>query len=244
MGFAATRLRFMGVYYTCEEGLNALKKKLVIFGTGDVAQLAHFYFTEDTAYDVVAFAVDGEYLSESVFCGLPVVTFEDVAEVYPPAQYDFFVALAYARQNAVRREKYLAVKALGFTCVSYISPRATVLNKGMIGDNCFILEDNVIQPFTVIGNNVVLWSGNHIGHHTIIRDHVFIASHVVVSGHVVIDEQCFLGVNATLRDNITIGSRCVIGAGALLLSDAEAGGLYKSIATPRVEIGSKPFVNI
>ena len=99
-----------------------------------------------------------------------------------------FVALSYAKLNAVRKEKYLAAKALGYRLASYVSPRATVLNDGRIGDNCFILEDNTIQPFVTIGNNVTLWSGNHIGHHSTIRDHCFIASHVVVSGGVEIGE--------------------------------------------------------
>ena len=51
-----------------------------------------------------------------------------------------------------------------------------------IGENCFIFEDNTIQPFVKIGDDVVLWSGNHIGHHAEIGDHCFISSHVVISG--------------------------------------------------------------
>jgi acyl-[acyl carrier protein]--UDP-N-acetylglucosamine O-acyltransferase len=31
-------------------------------------------------------------------------------------------------------------------------------------ENCFILEDNTIQPHAQIGANVTLWSGNHVGH--------------------------------------------------------------------------------
>ena len=131
-----------------------------------------------------------------------------------------FVALAYAKMNGVRKDKYLAAKAQGYELASYVSSFATVLNDGKIGDNVFLLEDNTIQPFVTIGNNVTLWSGNHIGHHSTIRDHSFLASQIVVSGGVLIEEQCFIGVNATLRDHITVGTRCVIGAGALLLGDA------------------------
>lgn len=133
---------------------------------------------------------------------MPVVAFEDVAKNYPPDSYDFFVALSYSKLNAVRKEKFLAAKEMGYKLVSFISSRATVLNEGRIGENCFIFEDNTIQPFVTIGNNVTLWSGNHIGHHSVIQDHTFIASHVVISGGVEIGEQCFVGVNATLRDHI------------------------------------------
>lgn len=215
-----------------------MKKSLVIFGTGDIAQLAHFYFTSGSGYEVVAFTVDSSYLNETVFCNLPVVPFEEVVQHYPPDNHDLFVALSYSKLNAVRKEKYLAAKALGYHLASFISPQATVLNNGMIGENCFIFEDNTIQPFVIIGNNVTLWSGNHIGHHSVIKDHSFIASHVVVSGGVEIGEQCFIGVNATLRDHIKIGDKCVIGAGALLLADADAEGVYIGSATERVKIPS------
>lgn len=214
-------------------------KPLVIFGTGDIAQLAHFYFSRESDYDVAAFTVDRAYLPpDGLFCGQPVIAFDSLTDHYPPSAYALFVALSYAQLNAVRRDKYLAAKALGYTLASFISPRASLLNDGQIGDNCFIFEDNTIQPFVRIGNNVTLWSGNHIGHHSVIKDHCFIASHVVVSGGVEIGEQCFIGVNATLRDHIKIGDRCVIGAGALLLADAAAEGVYIGNATERARVPS------
>ena len=215
-----------------------MRKPLVIFGSGDIAQLAHYYFSTDSNYEIVAFTVDANYIKESEFCGLPVVAFEDVAKNYPPDSYDFFIALSYSKLNAVRKEKFLAAKEMGYKLVSFISSRATVLNEGRIGENCFIFEDNTIQPFVTIGNNVTLWSGNHIGHHSVIHDHTFIASPVVISGGVEIGEQCFVGVNATLRDHIKIGDRCVVGAGALLLADAAPEGVYIGTATERSKVPS------
>lgn len=215
-----------------------MKRRLVIFGSGDLAELAHFYFRTDSRYVVTAFTLDGSYIRESNLDGLPVVPFEDVAAAYPPDTHDFFVALSYSRLNALRKDKYLAAKASGYSLATYVSSKATILNEGRIGDNCFILEDNTIQPFVTVGNNVTMWSGNHIGHHSQIGDHTFIASHAVVSGGVRIGEQCFIGVNATLRDHISVGDRCVIGAGALLLGDAEPEGLYIGQATERAPIPS------
>ena len=215
-----------------------MKTKLIIFGTGDFAQLAHYYFNTDSEYEVVAFAVDLQYINKTTFCGLPVIAFESISKHYTPEQCEIFVALGYSRLNAVRKEKYLTAKALGYRIASFISSHATVLNEGRIGENCFIFEDNTIQPFVTVGNNVTLWSGNHIGHHSIIKDHCFITSHVVVSGGVEVGEQCFIGVNATLRDHIKIGERCVIGAGALLLADTEPEGIYIGVATERSRVPS------
>lgn len=215
-----------------------MKIPLVIFGAGDIAQLAHYYFSTDSDYEVVAFAVDAAYRTDAIFCDLPVITFEGLTEHYAPNACEVFVALSYSKLNAIRKEKYLAVKAMGYRLATFISSRATVLNSGHIGENCFIFEDNTIQPFVTIGNNVTLWSGNHIGHHSTIKDHCFIASHVVVSGGVEIGEQCFIGVNATLRDHIKLGERCVIGAGTLLLADAEPEGVYIGVATERSKVPS------
>jgi len=221
-----------------------MKKSLVIFGTGNIAELAHFYFSNDSEYEVVAFTVDDAYITDKTFCGLPVISFENVTEHFSTEQHEFFVALSYSNINALRKEKYLSAKALGYKIASYISSKATILNDNLIGENCFIMEDNTIQPFVSIGNNVTLWSGNHVGHHSIIQDHCFIASHVVISGGVEIGEQCFIGVNATLRDHITIGQKCVIGAGTLLLSDADAEGVYIGTATERSKVPSSKLRQI
>ena len=200
--------------------------KIVIFGAGDIAQLAHYYFTKDSDHEVVAFTVDKEFLKEETFQNLPVVDFADVEKKYPPDSYKMFVAISYAQVNRVRMEKYIASRAKGYELVSYISSRATIFDNVKIGNNCFILEDNTIQPFATIGNNTTLWSGNHIGHHSIIGDHCFITSHVVISGGVKVEPLCFIGVNATIRDHITIAKECVIGAGSLIMKDTQERGVY------------------
>ena len=200
--------------------------KLVIFGAGDIARLAHFYFTRDSEYEVAAFTVDKQYRQSDVFQELPLLDFETVTDHYPPSTYKMFVALSYANMNKVRAEKYYLAKESGYKLVSYISSKCTNLTEFPLGDNCFILEDNTIQPFVKIGNNVTLWSGNHIGHDSVIEDHCFIASHIVVSGHVHIAQYCFIGVNATLRNSIAIAPETLIGAGAVIMKDTVEKGVY------------------
>ncbi|OOE39542.1 transferase [Salinivibrio kushneri] len=222
-----------------------MTKKLVIFGTGDIAELAHFYFSSDSDYQVVAFTVDTDYIEKNEFCGLPVIAFEEIVKNFPPNEVSFFVALSYSKINEIRKEKFLQAKFLGYKLATYVSSKATVLTQcDNIGENCFILEDNTIQPFVSIGDNVTLWSGNHIGHHSTISEHSFLASHIVVSGSVSIGKQCFIGVNATLRDNICVGERCVIGAGVLLLSDAEPEGVYVGQGTQRAKTSSSKLRRI
>ncbi|MBV9861821.1 MAG: acetyltransferase [Alphaproteobacteria bacterium] len=195
-------------------------KDLVIFGAGDIAELAHFYFTRDAGRRVAGFTVDAAYVKEPRFAGLPVVAFEELAAGFPPTEHELFVAVSYSGLNRLREEKCAAAEAQGYGLASYLSSKATVWPGFDLRPNCFILEDNTIQPFARIGRNVTLWSGNHIGHHSVIEDNVFLASHIVVSGGVHIGANSFVGVNATIRDHVAIGRRCVIGAGTLILADA------------------------
>jgi sugar O-acyltransferase (sialic acid O-acetyltransferase NeuD family) len=195
-------------------------RKLVIYGAGLIGEVAAFFFRKDSDYEVAAFTNATAFITSDHFDGLPIVPFETIQESHPPADYDLFIALGYAKTNQIRQARFLEAKAMGYTCATYISSRATYFDN-TVGENCFILENNVIQPFVTIGNNVTLWSGNHIGHHSKIRDHCFISSHVVVSGGCDIGENCFLGVNSTIRDNVTLGRFVVMSPGSVVMKDCE-----------------------
>jgi sugar O-acyltransferase (sialic acid O-acetyltransferase NeuD family) len=220
-------------------GQDRLKpQQIIVFGAGEIAELADFYFTHDSEFDVAGFTVDGAYLKQSELRGRPIVPFERVAEQFPPERYGFFVAVSYARLNAVRAEKVAAARAQGYRLVSYLSSRATIFPGFELKENCFILEDNTVQPFVSVGANVTLWSGNHIGHHSIIEDDVFLASQIVVSGGVRIGQGSFVGVNVTIRDHVTIGKQCVLGAGALVLEDQPDFSVIAPRGTERSKVPS------
>lgn len=210
--------------------------RLVVFGAGDIARLAHYYFTHDSAHEVVAFCVDEAYRERPELLGLPVVLFEEVTQHFSPDEYRMFVALSYSRMNRLRAQKYAETKALGYELVSYVSSRSSFLSEHPVGDNCLILEDNTVQPFVRIGNNVTLWSGNHIGHDSTIEDHCFITSHVVVSGNCSVGEYSFIGVNATLRNSISVAPRTLVGAGAAIMNDTIEKGVYLG---PRATLGDR-----
>jgi len=207
-----------------------MSKRAIIFGTGSFAELVHFYLTHDSEYEVKAFTVSRDYLEKESLFDLPVIAFDEIEKQYPPAENHMFIAIGYVNLNKTRERFYNLAKQKGYKLISYISSKATVWTK-RIGDNCFIFEDNTIQPFVNIGNNVILWSGNHIGHHSTIEDHVFIASHVVVSGHCRIKSHTFIGVNATIRDGVTIEKKNVIGASALILKNTNENEVYAAKRT-------------
>lgn len=202
-------------------------KKLIIVGTGEFGEIAYEYFTDDSPYEVVGFAVEKEYKDTDELRGLPVVEFERMQEFFSPEVCDAFVAITYVKLNRARKRLYHACKEKGYICASYVSSHSFFWKNAEIGENSFIFEDNTIQYHVKIGNNVVLWSGNHIGHRTVIEDDVWFTSHVVVSGYCRIGSGSFIGVNATLGDNVTIASDVVLGAGALTVKNlTQTGGVY------------------
>jgi sugar O-acyltransferase (sialic acid O-acetyltransferase NeuD family) len=200
-------------------------KKLVIFGTGETADIAYEYFKHDSAYDVIAFTVEAAYKKEDQLYGLPVISFDSLEEKYPPSEVEVFVAISYTKLNRIRAKCFNMVKAKGYKCASYISSKAFVWHNAVIGENCMIFENNVIQHKVQIGNGCILWSGNHVGHQTIIEDFVYISSHVVISGFCVIGSSSFLGVNATFNDHIKLGKDNIVGSGALVVKPSESGKL-------------------
>lgn len=212
--------------------------KLVIFGAGQIAEVAHFYFRHDSGLKPVAFTVDSQFIKESSFHGLPVVPFESIASEFSPKEHQIYVAVSFKKVNALRAEKLAGAETLGYRAASYVSSKATVWPGLEIGPNSFILEDNTIQPYVRIGRNVTIWSGNHLGHHATIGDHVFIASHAVISGAVSVGDYSFIGVNATIRDNVRIGRSCVIGAGSLILQDTKDFEVYMGEASTPSKVPS------
>jgi sugar O-acyltransferase (sialic acid O-acetyltransferase NeuD family) len=213
-------------------------EEIVIFGLGDIAQIANYYFKIDSNYKVVAFTVDREYATSNEFESLPVIPFDEISSKYPPQNYKMFIAVSYAKLNKVREQKYYEAKKLGYQLVSYISSKCTWLTPYEHGDNCFVFEDNTVQPFVEMGNNVTLWSGNHIGHHSTIHDHNFISSHVVVSGHCTINSNSFIGVNSTIGHQVEIGGENIIGAGSIITKSTGFGEVYVPAKSIKLEKSS------
>lgn len=185
-----------------------------------------------------------KYITSREFAGKKVIPFERIKEEYPPEEFAMFVAVGYSRANQGRAESYRQCKSLGYEFISYVSPRASFWSDVSYGDNCFIFENSVIQPFVTIGNNVTIWSGAFIGHDSRVGDHCFIAPQAAISGNVTIGAYCFVGLNSTLRDGITVAERTIVGVGTTLLKDTVEGQVYKNAGTELLPVSSDQLSHI
>ncbi len=64
--------------------MSSIPSKLVIFGTGSLAEMVSFYFAADTAYNVVAFTATEDRIDANLFSERPVVPYETIVESHPP----------------------------------------------------------------------------------------------------------------------------------------------------------------
>lgn len=221
-----------------------MPKPLIIIGDSLFAEIAYEYFTHDSDYEVVAFAVERAYKSGDDLFGLPVVIYEDLPDTHAPDEHSFYAALVYTQLNRLRTRFYEDMKARGYAPASYISSHAFVWRNVQLGDHVFIFEDNTVQPFVELGDNVVLWSGNHIGHHSKVRDHCFISSQVVISGACDIGESCFFGVNSTVGNDVTIGADCLVGAGATILKNVAENTLIKGNRSDAANVSARRYFKV
>jgi sugar O-acyltransferase (sialic acid O-acetyltransferase NeuD family) len=201
--------------------------EVVIFGIGQWAELAHFYLLHDSPHEIVSFTVNRSFMRGQEYHGLPVVPFEELEKDYPPHRYSMFIPISFKKMNHNRADKYREAKQRGYQLISYVSSKATTWPDFQCGDNCFILEDNRIQPFVEIGNDVVMWSGNHIGHHSKIKDHVTLAGSVVISSGCTIEEYCFMAGCSTVREGRVIARETMVGMGVTIQRNTKEFELYR-----------------
>lgn len=211
---------------------------LLIFGTGNTADMAYYYFTNDNKYKndytIVGFVEENCY-DNKLFHNIPVYDFSNIEDHFNITNTFFFAPISANNLNKLRERIYKEIKQKGYKMISYISSKATVLTDN-IGENCFIFEDNTIQPYVTIGDNCVLWSGNHIGHHSTIGNHVFITSHVVVCGLCYIKDYSYIGVNSSIKDHLIIAENTVIGMNACVTKNTEPYNVYVGIPAKSVKV--------
>jgi sugar O-acyltransferase (sialic acid O-acetyltransferase NeuD family) len=219
-------------------------KKLIIFGNSPAAIQSHYDFSNDSQYEVVAFTVDRRDIKETELLGLPVVPFEEVENIYLPADFAMFVAVYFNRVNQVRMKYYAEAKAKGYELVSYISSKAIVWPSLVVGDNCMICDGANVRPFTKIGNNTFIMPGAVVGHDAEVGDHCYVAIHAVILAGAKVKDCCVIGGNATILNGVIVAKECVISAGAVINSNTQEKGVY-TVAKPTLQpVSSDKMANV
>jgi sugar O-acyltransferase (sialic acid O-acetyltransferase NeuD family) len=219
-------------------------KDVVLFGLGKVAEVVHYDLTVEGGVRVAAFTCDPEFVDRDDFLGAPVVGFDVVEHTYPPDEFDLFVALGYHDLNALRAERLAQARAKGYRTPSFVHPRSGVPHDLELGENCFIMQDVLIQPRVKLGENVFVWSGALIGHHSTVGDNCWLTSHASIAGVVTVGRNCFFGLNATVGNGLSIGDECFLGANTLTTRDLEDRKVVVEKASEVLRLTPEQFLRI
>lgn len=190
-------------------------QEIVIFGTGQIADVAKVYIDTFGPGRVVGFTVDAAHMTTTTHNGLPVVAWERLETSFPPDRVKLLGPLSYQRLNDFRRERHEEGKARGYSFASFIHPSVQNLAES-IGENTFILENCILQPFARIGEGCMLWTACHIGHHTVIDDYCFLSSQVGVASNVHIGTGCLIGGQVGIDNALSIGASSYIQSRAII----------------------------
>ncbi len=218
--------------------------KLVIFGIGKIAEVIHYYATEECGFDVVGFCVDDDYATTDSFLNTPVIGLSQIAAKYPSAEHKVFVAVGYHGLNELRKNKFNEISALGYELVSIVPESANLPKNVTHGQNCFIMPPAIIHPCVTIGDNVFVWNGAMVGHHSDIGDHCWLTSSCSIGGNVILGERCFLAMEATISHSVTVGAECFIGANTLVTKNMEDLQVIIAESDKPIRLNSKQFLKM
>jgi sugar O-acyltransferase (sialic acid O-acetyltransferase NeuD family) len=217
-------------------------RRLIILGGSNFAQAAHYYFANDSDYEVVAFTVDAEFLNATTFQGLPVVAFEELQQRYPPQDHDLFVAVGLSDLNRRRAAKVKEAEDKGYHVASYVSSRAVVPADLRVEPNTWIMETAHVMPYVRIGRNSIIWGRSTIAFNCEIGDHCWIVG-AVLGESIVVGENTFIGIGATIAPFTKVGKGNIIGAGALILKDTKDFQIYREDGSVPSSVPSTRFKN-
>lgn len=234
--FAATGLlpATHGQRYVRQREMESLE--VVIYGAGTFAEYVSYVISQDSVYEVSAFCVEKKFKKQNSqsLRDLPIVDFEDVENNFPPDKYRLFISVGnnWAREKIFKISKYK-----GYSFISYLSSKAIIWEDLKCGENVFISEDSVMQPFVSIGDNTIIL-GSKIGHHSKVGNN-FLLSCCFLGGNTSIGDNSFLGLNSTVQQNVTIGRNKIIGMGSSIAKTTGDDEVYGGKTTIKRNISSE-----
>lgn len=219
------------------------RRKLIIVGCGETASIAYEFFSIDSRYEPICFAIDNSYINSNFMYGLPVESIDNLINKYSPSEHDVFVAISSKQLNYPRALMCLRIKQIGYKLATFISSEASVWRNVEIGENCLVLPQTILQPFSIIKNNVFMWVRCNIGHRSVIEDNNFLAT-ADVAGFSKVKNNCFLGVHSIIGDEVEVSENNFIGMGCCISRNTKPNSMYVGNPAKKQPITSFQYLGI
>ena len=204
-----------------------------------------FYHLKNEGNTPEAFVLDDIYCNCDRFCGIPLVPYSRISELFPAADYEAYVAIGYSEMNEVRKNITERLLSDGYSLPNYIHP-SVINDSAIIGIGNLIFAGSIIDLHTQIGNGNIFYPGVMVSHDVKIGNYNFFASRSVLAGNIIIKNQCFFGLNCSVKNGIKIGDSCLAGASAYVSRNLKDGDVLlppKSILLEK-ENGSKEMIKL
>ena len=184
-----------------------MNRKLVIFGNSNYAQMVAAFWKEKTFYDVVAHAIDSDYIYGNEL----VDTKAFDCKTFPPEEYDLFMALGYKKMR-MRHNFFIRFMELGYHMPNLISEKAILHDNITFGSNNIVFPGAIVERNTIFGHNNTLWSHVTICHDSTIGSHNFFAAGATIGGGVTVGDLSFFGFNSCVKQYKKLGNETLLGA--------------------------------
>lgn len=217
-----------------------MKQKLIIYGIGSMASTYAMYLEQE--FEIVAYTMINDLITSSEFNGKPLLPFEQIETLLPPADHRLIVAVGYLELNQLRANIAKQAHSKGYQLASYTSPSLLKHPSISIGTNTVVLDHTSIHYGAKIGNNVFISSNVQIGHDCEIADNVWINAGVCLGGGVKIGRNSFIGMNATLSHGIEIAEHNFVGAATLVNKSTPKEQVVIAPAGETLPMNSKTFL--
>ncbi|MCP4370161.1 MAG: acetyltransferase [Deltaproteobacteria bacterium] len=212
----------------------------IMIGNSITAEILYDLIKDDSRYQVEAFSVDEEFITEKKLLGLDVIALENLASMYDTLIYKIIIAVGYGNINRNREALFHKVNNFGFETITYVHQDAKIFSKEL-GKGSIIMPGAVLEPYTKIGANTVIWSNCTIAHHAVIEENCWIASGSVVSGEARIGKNTFMGVNSTIVNKVTVSEYNIIGAHTLVSKNTKPNEVYLARSGEKHRFNSQEY---
>lgn len=189
-----------------------------------MAKIMDYYFSRDSNYIVSAFTVNKSFIKTQSFLKKKIIEFENIEKTHPPDEFTMFVALGPSKVNKIREAKYIEAKSKGYSFANYISPNSVC--NSPLGDNNFIGDMSVINPFVVFGNNNLVWEHVIINNSVKIGNNCYMSPKSSIGTKSIIKDNSIIGTGSTIKTGVTVREETLVGANCYISIDTKKNGVY------------------
>ena len=200
-------------------------KKLIIYGITDLAEFISYFIERDNTIEIVAFTVEQSYLTKEIFLNKPVVAFERIEDKYSPNEYELFIAIGPTNMNKFREKYFQLAKQKGYTLYTYIS-KYSVVSSSSIGENNFIGDFTIINPFVSVGNNNIIYEHCVLAANALLGNHGYIAPRAIIGSHAKVKDNIVIGMNSVINTEVIVENESLIGAQCYISKNTVFKGVY------------------